>query len=298
MTRLLIFFLLPISVPLFSQTDVVLKYNLQDNDTYSVTTNIVSQSIQNFADNPEDVSTNQHINYTLKCSKNPSDKNFNLLVSFNKITSLVNQAGEKQFYSSDSTKNQVSEIFKSFLSKNLNFRMTPRGKKIPLYAVDELFPDSAERTQRYIFSQSVEQKVINDLPVSIIFPDSSVREGDSWTVTDTISSGIFNFCNETYTLDSVSEKEYFISEKSNFSTDKNNLIPINRVFISYNIKGLAENTYVLDKASCIIKKGLIKQTGTGSVYMKYTQNSDPAYTWDMTVNNTVTLKTTKNKGHE
>ncbi|NOZ35452.1 MAG: hypothetical protein GXO80_09165 [Chlorobi bacterium] len=293
MNQFYTFIFVLISLPLFSQKKVDLKYKFQNTDIYTVTTNITSQSMQEVAGSPQDVSTNQQIFYTLTITEIPSDVNYHLNVKFNKISSLVNQSGQKQFFSSDSSNNQVSKIFKHFLTKELNFQLSKKGKKIPLFTINKLFSDSSEESQKYIFSQSVEQKITGDLPVSIIFPDTSISPGNSWSVQDTLTSGIFNFYNKTYTLDSISEKNYFISEKSDFSSDKNKLIPMNRVFISYNIKGTAENKFVLDKLSCIIKEGLIKQFGTGSVNMLYTKNSEPAYTWDMTVNNIVKLKTSK-----
>ncbi|MCF6184084.1 MAG: DUF6263 family protein [Bacteroidales bacterium] len=293
MNQFYTFIFVLISLPIFSQKKIDLRYNFQNPDTYSVTTNIVSQSTQKVAGSPQDVSTNQQILYTLKITEIPSDLNYHLNIKFNKISSSVNQSGQKQFFSSDSSNNQVSEFFKYFLTKKLNFQLSKKGKKTPLFTINKLFSDSSEESQKFIFSQSVEQKIINDLPVNIIFPDTSISPGNSWSVPDTLTSGIFNFYNKTYTLDSISEKNYFISEKSNFSSYKNKLIPINRVFISYNIKGTAENKFVLDKRSCIIKEGLIKQFGTGSVNMLYTKNTKPAYTWDMTVNNIVKLKTSK-----
>ncbi len=291
MKKIYFFLLFLVFIPgfLFSQEEINLKYSFRNNDTYIVTTNISSQSIQEVADKPQDVSTVQNIVYTVSFSKNPENQNYNILLKFKNITSEINQSGYKQLFSSDSSHNEMSKIFRNFLSKNLNFQLTEKGNIIPLYTIDKLFPDTFENNQKFIFSQSVEQKVKADLPVSITFPEHTVKIGDTWNISDTISVGIFNFYNKKYTLDSVSKTEYFITENADFSSDKNNLIPMNRVFVSYDVTGKTVNHYISNRKSCFIKSAVIRQTGTGNVQMKYTKNSDPAYTWKMTINNEVIL---------
>jgi len=295
MNKLFTFLFILISVTVISQNRINLNYKLQTGDSYHVTTDIFSQSTQEVAGSPQEVSIRQQIKYNLLFSKNNAASGYNISLKFIKITSSVNQSGYKQFFSSDSSDNNISKLFHQFLSETLNYQLTEKGKLSAKYTIDSLFPDSSEAKQRFIFSESVEQKVSNDLPVSIVFPDSLISENMSWTVTDTIKSGIFKFYNQIYTLDSVSETEYFISKQADFSSDKNNLIPMNKVYITYNVSGQTFTDYVLDKNTCVIKTGQIKQTGKGPVNMKYTENSDPAYTWNMEINNIIKFTSEKQK---
>jgi len=287
------FLLFLISNSLFSQKEVNLTYNIRNNETYIITTEISSESIQEIASSPQNVSSRQNIIYTLSFAKDKSSSNYSLLLKFKNITSEINQSGYKQIFNSDSSNNKISKIFQNFLTKHLSYQLTEHGKIIPLYSVNKLFADSSENKQKYIFSQSVEQKIKANLPVSIIFPLKPIRIGDSWHVPDTLISGIFNFYNKSYTLDSVSKTEYYITENNDFSSDNNNLIPMNRVFVSYDVKGKTKSNYILNKKSCIIKSAYIKQTGSGNLYMRYTKKSDPAYTWKMTINNIVEFKSKK-----
>ncbi len=294
MNKLFTFLFFLISFQGISQSKVNLSYNFKTGDNYIVTEDIFSQSTQEVAGSPQEISTNQFIKYTLSFSENPKvSSNYNILLKFNKITSLVNQSGYKQFFSSDSSDNEISKMFYHFTDKSLNYQLSNKGHLFLDYTIDSLFSDTSETKQKYIFSQSVEQKLIIDLPVSIVFPDSLIQTGGSWIIKDTISSGIFIFYNQIYTLDSVSEKDYFISKHSDFSTDKTNDVPMNRVYINYDVKGKLTGNYILDRKTCIIRSGEISQNGDGIVNMKYTQNSDPAYSWKMTVNNIVKLKTDK-----
>jgi len=70
---------------------------------------------------------------------------------------------------------------------------------------------------------------------------------------------------------------------------------MNKVYITYNVSGQTFTDYVLDKNTCVIKTGQIKQTGKGPVNMKYTENSDPAYTWNMEINNIIKFTSEKQK---
>lgn len=293
MNKLLTILFFMISFQGISQNKVNLSYNFKNGDNYIVTEDVFSQSTQEVAGSSQEVSINQIIKYTLSFFEKPEISNFEIRLKFKKITSLVNQSGYKQFFSSDSSDNEISKMFYHFTDKLLNYQLSQKGKLLPEYSVDSLFRDSTEAKQKFIFSQSVEQKVIIDLPVKIVFPDSAVAKGDSWIISDTINSGIFNYYNQTYTLDSISEKEYFISERSDFSTDKTNAVSMNRVYVTYDVKGKLNSNYILDKTTCIIQSGKTTQIGKGIVNMKYTQNSDPAYSWKMTVNNFVKLKTKK-----
>ena len=68
---------------------------------------------------------------------------------------------------------------------------------------------------------------------------------------------------------------------------------MNRVYISYDVSGKTVNNYILNKKTCIIKSAFIRQTGNGTVHMKYTKNSDSAYMWEMTIKNNVNLTSKK-----
>ncbi len=286
-------FLIFFSISVFSQEKITLSYRFQNNDTYSVKMKIFSKSIQEVAGSPQEVSTDQKIFYKLSFLKKDSTPNYDISVKFNNIASTVNQSGYKQVFNSDSLNNEVSKIFNNFLHKKLTYRLTEKGNLSPLYSLNELFPDSAEKNQISVFSQTVEQKVSTDLPVSIIFPPYPIQKGDTWKVPDTVSSGIFNYYNKAYSLDSVSDTEYFITEHSDFSSNPQKAFLMNKVFISYDIKGKSTNNYISDKHSCIIKTGKIQQSGNGTVYMKYTKDSDPAYTWKMQISNEISLTSEK-----
>lgn len=293
MKKLVTILICLISFSGFSQNKINLQYRFQNNDKYIVTTNIFSESTQDAGGSAEKVSTKQQINYDITFRKNSLNKSYNISLKFKKITSIINQSGYKQFFSSDSSDNEISEFFKYYLSKTLDIRISTLGKINRLYSLDELFPDSSETKQKLIFNQTVEQKVIESLPVNIIFPQKSVQIGETWNDTDTSSTGIFNFYDKTYKLDSISEKDFFITEKANFSSNKNDLIPMNNVYISYNLTGNTLTNYVLNRNTCIVKKSSTMQNGKGKVSMKYTKNSDSAYFWNITVDNLINLTTKK-----
>lgn len=293
MKKLVTILICLISFSGFSQNKINLQYRFQNNDKYIVTTNIFSESTQDAGGSAEKVSTKQQINYDITFRKNSLNKSYNISLKFKKITSIINQSGYKQFFSSDSSDNEISEFFKYYLSKTLDIRISTLGKINRLYSLDELFPGSSETKQKLIFNQTVEQKVIESLPVNIIFPQKSVQIGETWNDTDTSSTGIFNFYDKTYKLDSISEKDFFITEKANFSSNKNDLIPMNNVYISYNLTGNTLTNYVLNRNTCIVKKSRTMQNGKGKVSMKYTKNSDSAYFWNITVDNLINLTTKK-----
>jgi len=176
MNKLFTFLFILISVPVISQNRINLSYKFQTGDSYHVTTDIFSQSTQEVAGSPQEVSIRQQIKYNLLFSKNNAASSYNISLKFIKITSLVNQSGYKQFFSSDSSDNNISKLFHQFLSETLNYQLSKKGKLSTKYTIDSLFSDSSDAKQKFIFSESVEQKVSNDLPVSIVFPDSLISE--------------------------------------------------------------------------------------------------------------------------
>ena len=296
MNKLFTFLICLISIPGFSQNKINLQYKFQNNDKYIVTTNIFSKSTQNLGGSPEEISRNQQINYNITFRKDSLNQNDNISLNFNKITNIYNQSDYKEFSSSDSSNTELSDFFNYYLSKTLHIQLSVFGKIKRLYTLDKLFPDSSETLQKSFFKE-IEQEVIENLPVNIVFPQKSIQIGETWNDTDTSFLGIFNFYDKSYTLDSLSEKEYFITGKANFSSNKNNLILMKNVYISYNVTGNTLTSYVLDRNTCVVKKGKTTQSGNGNVSMKYTKKSDPAYSWKMTVNNVI-IQTTKRYTNE
>lgn len=291
MSKLLLILFVFLTTTLFSQKESKLIYNLKKEDTYIVTADINSLSIQEIEGNTQKISTTQSITYKLKITETyPEGCNF--LVKFEKISTTVNRAGEKRFYNSDSTNNGVSKMFKTFLDKKLNFYISKRGVVTPVYNIDSLFRNESDAEHKFVFSQSVEQKITEILPFPVIFSEKTIS-GNKWTVSDTTQSGIFRFYDKTFNIDSTKSNNIFITEKSNISTDKNLPVPMNNVYIYFDLTGNFTGNYIINPETFIINKGTTVQKASGEVNMKYTESSYTADSWIIKIENTVNIKCLK-----
>ena len=291
MSKLLLILFVFLTTTLFSQKESKLIYNLKKEDTYIVTADINSLSIQEIEGNTQNISTTQSIIYKLKVTEtHPGGYDF--FVKFEKISTTVNRAGEKRFYNSDSTNNGVSKMFKTFLDKKLNFYISKRGVVTPVYNIDSLFRNESDAEHKFVFSQSVEQKITEILPFPVIFSEKTIS-GNKWTVSDTTQSGIFRFYDKTFNIDSTKSNNIFITEKSNISTDKNLPVPMNNVYIYFDLTGNFTGNYIINPETFIINKGTTVQKASGEVNMKYTESSYTADSWIIKIENTVNIKCLK-----
>ncbi len=278
----------------FSQSKISLNCTFSPPESYRISTHTFSQSSQEVSGNKQNVDAEYITKYNFNII-DKKDSGYTAELKFKTISYKVKQQGQTLYFHSDSTNNSVSEKYRSFLSKKLAFFVSRKGKITALYTLDTLFPDSSDIKTKQLFSQAVNQKLSEILPLQIHFPEKPVKLNESWTSNDTDTSDIFLLYDKQYTLDSLNNSAYFISEKAKIKSDKNNFISMNRVYITYDVTGESFSVFKIDKKTGIITKGLTKQKMSGKVEMHYTKNGDPAFTWLINLTNRIKLNSEKTR---
>ncbi|NPA68071.1 MAG: hypothetical protein GXO50_05620 [Chlorobi bacterium] len=277
----------------FSQNSYKPEYRLEPSDSCLVNFDVYSQSTQKVGDDEQTVSSEKHIVYTFGIGLN-GDSSFTVSVRFKKINEEIkDRFGQKRYFSSDSDMNSVSEVYSVFLQTPLKFKLNRKGGLKELYNPDSLFADKESAKQ--IFKRSVDKKIIHGLPVQVVFPENAVVEGESWKVSDTGEFEFFKIYDKTFTLDSADTEHFFISEKALISSDKNRRIQMNGVFVSYDMTGKLYGNYLINRKNGIAEKVTIKLRSYGNVFMRYSENSEPAYDWTIDISEVKNIRTEKFK---
>lgn len=290
-----LFFILTLLYPFinFSQEVYRLKYSLNTPDSYIVTTKTISESTQDINGEKQKINSEYQLNYRFDI-QNKTDSVYNCKITFNTISNKFNQNDINVIFHSDSSNNDISEKYHSFLSKKLKFSLSPFGKLSPQYSVDSLFSDSSEFNSKELFSQSINQKITDLLPVQIPFPEKPISVNTEFKINDTIKSGIFLKVDRHYKLDSVKNSNFYISEKAKIISKKNNSVRMKNVYISYDVTGENFSNYTVNKQTGIIIYAITKKTIRGNASIRYTKNSEPAYSWPIQISETTIIKTKKN----
>jgi len=276
----------------FSQEVYLLKYSFNTPDSYRVTTKIISKSTQDINGEKQTINSEYQLNYRFDI-QNKTDSVYNCELTFTTISNKLNQNDINVIFHSDSSSNDISEKYHSFLAKKLKFSLSPFGKLSPQYSVDSLFSDSSEFNSKELFSQSINQKITELLPVQIPFPGKSIAENTDFKINDTIKSGIFFKVDRHYKLDSVKNSNFYISEKAKIISKKNNSVRIKNVYISYNVTGENFSSFTVNKQTGVITFGICKKKIRGNASIRYTKNSEPAYSWPIQISETTIIKTEK-----
>ena len=287
---LLLSFCLHLSV--FSQNTFHLKYNFNTGDSYLVKTKTISDSEQKINGKSMKIIDEYFLNYYFNIISK-KDTAFLTEIKFKNIITKINHDNFSLLFHSDSVNNEVSEQYHSFLSKKLKFSLSSSGILFQKDSLNSLFPDSADYQAKKLFNTAVNRKINELLPVQIHFPPKSIQLKESWTVNDTISTGMFYVFDKNYTLDSVKNSKIYLSEKAKIFSDKNKPVKTEKVYISYDVSGTNTGNFILDKKSGIITEGKIIQKIKGTANLHYTKTGEAAYTWPINFTNTIYVKTEK-----
>jgi len=189
----------------------------------------------------------------------------------------------------NSEKNDEQDVFSMILAemKNIPFQitMTKRGKVTDVKNVDTLFEsafkkfpqlpkDQMEQIKAQLMKAYGKKAFKGSIEmVTAIYPDSSVKQGESWKINTKLEAGFSSDMTSNYQFSANKSDHYFIVGFSTIkTTDKDAYIKSNGIAMKYNMTGNMSSEIKIDKISGWIIEAKINQEIEGDVYFK--ENSE------------------------
>lgn len=261
-----------------------LKLNLQQGVTYHQVSNVQTDMTQSF--NGKDINILMQVegNTSFKVLAKQAD-NYSLEAKMVNLKLTMKLGGREMVFSSENTNanDAFSKIFKEIVNKPFKVTMNNYGKISKINGLSKMWDDiinkfshmNEQQKQQIIqqINQTYGEKAFkgNFEMATAIFPQHSVKIGDSWKIDNDLQTGISAKMSTEYKLSEINANTAtFTGESAIKTSPKDNQLKTN---IRYNLSGNSVSKIVIDrKTGWIIKathnqyiKGETEMGGSGQV---------------------------------
>lgn len=283
--------------------EVTLSLNLEKGKTYYQNINSKINTIQNM--NGQEINLLIELNSKMSyLVKDIQDSIYHLEVSYEKMVMDMQYPQGKISYSSE--KNDKEDVFSNLLAKMKGnpflITMDHKGKILDVQNIDQLFeslfsdyPDLGEDQKQQIKVQLMdsygEEAFKGNMEmVTSIFPDKSVKKGDTWTTSLNLNTGFASDVQTTYTFLGKKGGDYKIHGESEMKTSENeDYIENNGLEMKYDLKGNMVSDIVLNGKTGWIEEAKISQDIQGNSTIKANPQMPDGMTIPMVMKNEMTI---------
>ncbi|WEK18471.1 MAG: DUF6263 family protein [Candidatus Pedobacter colombiensis] len=208
---------------------------------------------------------------------NVSDSIYTFKVTYESMSTKVIKDGD----SSIVAKSLMWSILNALKGKSYEVKISNAGRVIATIGTDSIFSDlirdlpgfpatfrtaMAKQLVDSYGDKAIKQKV--ELGMNV-YPQKSVKEGDSWTVARLGGDNVMApQIDAVYKLDKITGSEYLISGKSKLRVGSSNSSQLSSVPIRYDLSGTMNSTNKIDKQTGLITEAKIDQDITGTLKIK------------------------------
>lgn len=306
MKHFLSFFFLILPITIISQQSINLQLILEKGNKYLIERELISVTTQVVMDETQIIKKNDSSFYEFEIINKPTDSTYYIKITYKRFKTAIEAKGETHSFDTDNIKdeeNPLEELYLSLIDNDIYFLISDKSRHIKTDSLDHFYgsfesgSDTDEETLNS-FKDMFNENTLKNLIPTVSFPDKKIGLNESWMPPDTSSASILNIVNKKYTLDKINEDSYIIVNHSDTETDKNKTLALNNIFLNYDMTGTMQGTETYDTETCMLIQSEITQEASGNVSLKYVENSGPAYTWQMQIQNTIKTKVTKRNSYE
>lgn len=286
--------------------------NVKSGDTYKYNTLTSITSNTEIAGKSSTANQDTTTEFKITVDNIDSEGNITMNYVYDHIKFESESDGTKQTYDSKNKTDtgDFSNVYKSVIGKGFKTKMTKYGEVIEVTGVDDLLDTMAKALnlgitdETYIeetkesFKSTFGDNALKSLvqQSTKIFPNISVKVGDSWIIENTINSIVEINTKTTYTLDKIENKIAHISVKSDFTTDSSKTNDYMGMAMTTDLTGKMAGTIRVDTTNGFLSEGEITQNMSGkmSVVVPSIEGSEEQ-TVDIPMDSTskITYSTTK-----
>ena len=195
-----------------------------------------------------------------------------------------------------SENNIEANYFKSLAGKSFLFEVDRKGHVLSFSGLENIFKTSENIEIDSVSANVIQKKFAEESIQNILFAVKYPKHDSlQWHIADTFTSGILYIQNNRYSLKDKLPNTYEVLYHADIFTNSDKNVKAGNVFISYELAGKLSGIIEADKETGFMKSFECKRYIEGSAGMKYSPNSDHAYTWPIKITNTVTCKVNKIK---
>ncbi len=279
-----------------SQKKINLELNLKIGDKYIYEYRSLSETKQEIMGENQSINKNDFLKYSFYVKGKPSDTTYYIEFAYKKINYKIKIQNNVDIFDTDSTENKTSfetELLSSFINRNVYLTINKKGKilkinKLDFYSVEDSLNKTDKLSNEY-FSKSA----LSELLFPVKFPYTKINLQEKWTNNDTVTINILDIYNTSYICTAIDKNSSYINKSSKISTKKDKTLILNNIFFNYDMKGTSTGNDIINNVSGIIQKSVKVQNVKGIVSIKYSKDSEPAYSWPITIKKTISLKTHK-----
>jgi hypothetical protein len=197
------------------------------------------------------------------------DSIYTLKVTYESMSAKMIKDGD----STIATKNSTSPILDALKGKSYLMKISNTGNVIETIGADSLqadlskkLPALAKQLLDSYGDKGIKQKATLGMNM---YPQKSVKEGDSWTVTHQGGNNVMSpQIDATYKLDKITGSEYLISGKSKIRIGSGDSSKLSSVPMQFNMTGAMNSINKIDKRTGLATETKIDQDISGTLKMK------------------------------
>jgi hypothetical protein len=274
-----------------------LKLNLKKGQHYKQSMTVVMDLTQSMGEQEMSINTKMQFEVAQTVKAITAKGDFEIENEYSRVAMDMDAMGQKITYDSnvkDTTDNELlkkySSSFGKILGKKFIVVLSPKGKVIEIKGFKELLddlgkgnPDAA--TKKMLEGIFDEHKITSNFESSYhMFPDNSVKIGDTWSQTKSVESMFPIEISTTYVLKEVNNGVAKITVKGDFTIKKDDY-KANGITMKINFAGNYNGFYDLDINSGMSNRAEIAMPMKGT--MEVMEMEVP-----VTVNSTITTTNT------
>lgn len=253
-----------------------IRLNLEKGKTYSQiskTNSVVVQTIGGFS-NTINSEIKGNISYKVISVKKDV---YHIETSYQKLEVNMSVGANNITMSSEGDlKDNSSILLKEMTKHKFYIDLTSGGKIIGVYKIDEMFrkiveklPNIGEREKEQMKSSFGEEFIRTNFEmITNILPDKKVGKGDSWSINSEIK-GQFSMQNtNSYVLENVDSKYYYISGKGKVNSLEGATYNFNGINTFYKLDGTTTAKIKLNRNSGWISSFELNQDISGNIEIK------------------------------
>lgn len=274
-----------------------LKLNLKKGQHYKQSMTMVMDLTQSIGGQEMSINTKMQFKFTQTVKSITSKGDFEIENEYSRVAMDMDAMGQKISYDSnvkDTTGNEILKTYSSTFSKILGKKfivvLSPKGKVVEIKGFKELI-EALEKgsmdpaTKKLIEGTFDEHKMTSSFESSYhMFPDNSVKVGDSWSQKNMVESMFPIEISTTYLLKEVNNGIAKITVKGDFTMKKDDY-KANGITMKINFSGTYNGFYDLDINSGMSNRAEIAMPMKGT--MEVMDMEVP-----VTVNSTITTTNT------
>jgi citrate lyase gamma subunit len=285
---------------------IKLRLNLEEGKTYKLLIEAEQEISQTVMGNKVDMTQIMNFVCSYKVKEIDSDGNFLLEVSYDSVYfKQVSPMGTIEYDSNNPPEiiPDMAKGFDSLVGEKYSFLISPSGKVIDIYGVDEMIdnmikvlniPDEKIKVQMFesIIKQFGKESLKEMLEQYMkIYPDKVVGIGDSWQVEMVLSKGFPFIIENTYTLKGRGNGISTVSVNSIVKPNpEGEPIEMLGMKLGYELSGTQNGTMEIDEATGWILNSELNQNISGIIKFKQSTQTTEEMTWPISIKSTIKYK--------